>query len=435
MATSDRDPESEKRKDKAFDRVLAEAFSAEARKDCPDAETLAAFYERALAPAETAHWREHFTTCSRCQQALAAMAASDPNPLAAKEIEHLGESVAATAWLRRVLKWPRYLDPRTLAPLAAAAVLVVALWFTAHPPATSPSQIALEYSVAPPAPEPLVAENKAAPSPPPESYESSPSSSALQQSSRAPLPRLAMPRSAPVSPAPPAQSASAAPEQSQSAPSGSEEQSVPQVPAASESREQSASDSTASSGVAGGIGSGSGAAAGGAVAGGTPAPNSAPEQARGEEETASAGATNEAIATVAPTAKLTGAIASFGGIVAAAQSNSLVVWQFGRNGYIARSTDSGATWTPQSSPVHTDLLAGSAPSETICWLVGRRGAILRSVDGIHWQLVPSPPQAEQNSQPPDWTWIEAHDALSAVVGTKDGRRFSTSDAGKTWQPQ
>jgi hypothetical protein len=31
--------------------------------------------------------------------------------------------------------------------------------------------------------------------------------------------------------------------------------------------------------------------------------------------------------------------------------------------------------------------------------------------------------------------VEARDALSVVIRTENGRRFSTSDGGKTWQPQ
>lgn len=119
----------------------------------------------------------------------------------------------------------------------------------------------------------------------------------------------------------------------------------------------------------------------------------------------------------------------------AARTNPQFVWRFGRRGRIERSTDGGATWAPQSSPVHADLVAGSAPSETVCWIVGRNATILRSTDGVNWQLVPSPKQAEQSAQPPDWTSVEARDAQSAVIGTEDGRHFSTSDAGKTWQPQ
>ena len=121
--------------------------------------------------------------------------------------------------------------------------------------------------------------------------------------------------------------------------------------------------------------------------------------------------------------------------LAAAKTNPQIIWRFGRRGRIERSSDGGATWTPQSSPVQTDLVAGSVPSETVCWLVGRNGTILRSIDGVNWQLVASPKQAEQYGQPPDWISVDARDAQSAVIGAEDGRHFSTSDAGKTWQPQ
>jgi photosystem II stability/assembly factor-like uncharacterized protein len=123
------------------------------------------------------------------------------------------------------------------------------------------------------------------------------------------------------------------------------------------------------------------------------------------------------------------------GDLVVAATNPQIVWRFGPRGHIERSTDGGNTWTPESSPVQADLLAGSAPSETVCWIVGRSGTILRSTDGLTWQIVPSPKPAEQNFQPPDWISVDAHDAQSAVIRTQDGRGFSTSDAGKTWRPR
>jgi hypothetical protein len=119
----------------------------------------------------------------------------------------------------------------------------------------------------------------------------------------------------------------------------------------------------------------------------------------------------------------------------AANSDSQIGWSFGGGGRIARSSDGGRTWVQQKSPVQTELLAGSAPSETVCWLVGRGGAIVRTTDGVKWELVASPEQAEQDGRAPDWTFVEARDALYAVIRTENGRRFFTSDGGKTWQPQ
>jgi hypothetical protein len=432
MASSDQDPEIEKRNAEAFERLLAEALSASvARKaECPDAETLAAFYERALAPAETAHWRAHFAGCSRCQQALAALAASDPNPLAEEEVAHLGELVAAASAPRAVaarprkLKWPWYFDPRTLVPLAAAAVFAGALWLAVRSPrVTSPETAS---SPASSTAEPMIAENKSAPPP------------SLAPSASVAARRAMQATAQNATPAPAAIAQSAAASQQAAKETSQSVVVTAAAPAAQapSSDEASAREANTTGSATGDAGENSSAGAAGAGAEPSPAANPAPEQPASVTESV----------VVQPKAPRVDALASSGRLErsqdqfvpvfsAAAKTNSQVVWRFGPRGRIERSTDGGRTWTPQSSPIQTDLLAGSAPSETVCWLVGRNGTILRSIDGVNWQIVPSPKQAEQNSQPPDWTFVDARDAQSAVIRAEDGRRFSTSDAGKSWQPQ
>jgi hypothetical protein len=429
MASSNQDPESEKRKDKAFDRILAEALSSAAHKDCPDAETLAAFYEHSLAPAETAHWRAHFAGCSRCQQTLAAMAASDPNPLAADEVARLGELVAASAPpaaapKSRVLNWPRFLDPRTLAPLAAAAVLAVALWATLHSPSPAPNEIAFQFPSVPPITEPPASES--APAPPSALAEPSAANSAAKKSSPATEQfAVSNPASAPPAPPPPAPRAmaqSAAPAQSDAAALDEAKETTPAELEQSAPPEQAQSASGSAAGSGGGVAAGASESTSAAAA--PPAVNGL------------VGGTVEGrLSAAAPRKEKIVRARAVSADKSVATTNPQVLWRFGSAGSIEHSTDGGATWTPQSSPVQTDLLAGSAPSETVCWLVGRNGVIVRTIDGMHWELVPSPPQAEQNSQPPDWTFIDARDAQSATIGAADGRRFSTTDAGKSWQPQ
>jgi photosystem II stability/assembly factor-like uncharacterized protein len=116
-------------------------------------------------------------------------------------------------------------------------------------------------------------------------------------------------------------------------------------------------------------------------------------------------------------------------------------WRFGPRGLIERLTNANAAgtaqpiWARQNSPLRADLLAGSAPSTTVCWIVGRAGAILRTTDGAAWQAIPSPASAARDGAAPDWVSVVARDANSATITSADGRSFSTSDAGKTWQPQ
>jgi photosystem II stability/assembly factor-like uncharacterized protein len=71
------------------------------------------------------------------------------------------------------------------------------------------------------------------------------------------------------------------------------------------------------------------------------------------------------------------------------------------------------------------ILAGAAPTAKICWVVGAGGTILRTTNGGHWKTIRPPVET-------DFVRVEAADALSATVTAMDGRKFSTSDGGKSW---
>jgi photosystem II stability/assembly factor-like uncharacterized protein len=75
--------------------------------------------------------------------------------------------------------------------------------------------------------------------------------------------------------------------------------------------------------------------------------------------------------------------------------------------------------------VSTDLVAGTAPASTVCWVVGRTGTVLLTVDGRRWERLPFP-------EPVDVVSVQASDARTATVTTADGRRFRSTDAGRTW---
>jgi photosystem II stability/assembly factor-like uncharacterized protein len=85
----------------------------------------------------------------------------------------------------------------------------------------------------------------------------------------------------------------------------------------------------------------------------------------------------------------------------------------------------------QASPSPEDWLAGAAVSDTVCWLVGRRGAIARTLDGEHWENIAPPLQPAG----PDWVGIAGADTQTATITASDGRKFVTTDGGKTWQQQ
>lgn len=101
-------------------------------------------------------------------------------------------------------------------------------------------------------------------------------------------------------------------------------------------------------------------------------------------------------------------------------------WRIVGNGAVERSMDGGSTWQQQQTGVNVALTAGTSPSPSVCWLVGAAGTVLLSTDGRSWRRVAFPEAA-------DLIAVRATDAQSATVTTADGRTFSTSDGGQTWQ--
>jgi hypothetical protein len=102
-----------------------------------------------------------------------------------------------------------------------------------------------------------------------------------------------------------------------------------------------------------------------------------------------------------------------------------ILWMMRSAGEVERSEDGGTTWKPEYLETRALIVAGSAPTAKICWLVGASGTILRTTDGARWKAI-SPPEAT------DFARVEATDALTATVTAIDGRKFSTSDGGKSW---
>ena len=102
-----------------------------------------------------------------------------------------------------------------------------------------------------------------------------------------------------------------------------------------------------------------------------------------------------------------------------------ILWMITGADAIEKSGDGGATWKLEYLETHARIIAGSAPSVKICWLVGEGGTILRTTNGAHWKTIKPPEETE-------FVRVEATDALTATVTTLDGRKFSTSDGGKSW---
>jgi hypothetical protein len=92
---------------------------------------------------------------------------------------------------------------------------------------------------------------------------------------------------------------------------------------------------------------------------------------------------------------------------------------------VERSTNGGANWDAVPTGVAAVLTAGAAPTITVCWVVGRGGVVLLSTDGRTWRRVAFPEMTDLSA-------VRAVDARTASVSTADGRIFSTSDGGLTW---
>ncbi len=84
---------------------------------------------------------------------------------------------------------------------------------------------------------------------------------------------------------------------------------------------------------------------------------------------------------------------------------------------VERSTNGGASWNAVPTGIAAVLTAG---------VVGRGGVVLLSTDGRTWRRVAFPEIADLSA-------VQATDARTASVSTADGRLFSTSDGGVTWE--
>ena len=159
MDSQEKDESRARLREEALARRMGEALdriSPAGAGDCPDAESIAAYYERALQPEEMAQWEGHFAGCSRCRKILAVLAASIDAPLAETEVARLGELVAAATRPAngpppppaRVIKSSRFdWRARWLAPaLGVAAVLAV--WLAMRAPWRTPGQERSETLVA-----------------------------------------------------------------------------------------------------------------------------------------------------------------------------------------------------------------------------------------------------------------------------------------------
>ncbi len=120
---------------------------------------------------------------------------------------------------------------------------------------------------------------------------------------------------------------------------------------------------------------------------------------------------------------------------AVAASDPSTVVAVGRNGTILRTTDGGATWTPQSGGTTNNLLGVACPNADTGTAVGEFGTILRTNDGGNtWSA--------QSSGFPNGSLV-AVSFVDARTGTAVGYYnlpifpiiLRTTNGGETWMPQ
>jgi hypothetical protein len=422
-------------RDRNFEKALAshvqatsQAETSSASPSCADLEALAAYHEGALSPEQRNLWKAHIQACSRCQEILAQLQATDAIPLDLPDHSEKQKSVRVPVLKPRTPSLWRWAAP---AGALAAGLLV---WVTVREnkplqvpkPATSSAPIAAPK---PPEPEAKTQSTTTIPS----EANSSAGTKVSGAVRRNPEPN----RSAEFAPAP-SKPASAirerTAEDSANLNAGAPPQ--PEVGDRADAVKKDLKEKVPASRLS--------AAA--------PAPAPAPEApikipAVSETVTVESGSPAPLQTTNSATANPSDQFAlqqkqdlplsgrSYNQLVAVANNLGARIiaaphgpaqWRIGAAGIVEHSSDAGATWTLQSTGVVADLLAGSATSDKVCWLVGRAGTILRTTDGgAHWSKVP-PPIVD------DFASVFAVNARQATISPAHGT-YQTKDAGSTWK--
>jgi hypothetical protein len=100
-----------------------------------------------------------------------------------------------------------------------------------------------------------------------------------------------------------------------------------------------------------------------------------------------------------------------------------VRWRIVNGSSVERSLNAGASWAVVWAVKDSRLIAGHAPSSSVAWVVGR--GILVTTDGTRFDPVPF-------TENVDLVSVVAVDDRQATVTTVDGRRFTTTNRGQSW---
>jgi hypothetical protein len=440
---------------------------------CPDASVLAAYYEQTFPAGQRERWEEHFSTCARCREGLAALARIEAADSAQKR-------ASASTWWRA-----RRLLPAAAVAFSAAAVVAVVVFIRSNPSKLSNrTEIALQSAsidtelkkeVGPTAASgsgvagsaPKIAMNKAAErreSAPFRELSASPQKAASLADAEAPgalharrksaarakpqgmrdemaaypernaldkrldlAERPAMEGGGAAKAPPPSMAREYAQREATGAPAATAPQSPRAGALGAAGAAPAASAAPASAAVAGAAASsvgGSGSAPVSASASSIPASNTATANIATRTKSETLGGALGGNSRSAIESSSTAGAPAASAVVVSPPDHS-VVWMIGAHGSISRFIP-GSPWLREQSGVDADLTAGAAPSAGACWVVGRSGTIVRTTDGMHWQRISSPTNA-------DLTGVSAQSASDATVVAADGQRYVTSDGGTTWR--
>jgi len=340
--------------------------------NCPGPDILAAYFERSLDKEETARYEEHLSRCVRCRGQVAALDRADAPGGAQPPQPSLG------LWLR---------DWRRLTPVAAALIVVVAVWIARRP--------TLKQAAEPPQ---LVAMSQP---------EQAPTTSVGPES-----PREARPAPGSTPTAKPAKTGGK-PLFRDTAPPKSKEAETDSLAAGAAASPAPAPPAT----FGGHLEQDATASNAEAI---SPASSSVEmkNHPAAAARLSAQGPKEEARALEAVDRRSTTAMIS--------TPDPKVLWRIADGGFVERSQDGGASWQAQLPVAGAQPTAGSAPSETVCWLVGRGGLIALTTNAKDWKRIPA-------AVPADFVAITARDDSTATVTTVDGHQFMTRDGGAHWK--
>jgi len=384
-------------RDQSLERLLKESLRTPLRApqpgSCLDAETLAAWVDGSLAGGQLAAAQEHAADCVACQSTLAALARATP------------AAVSRERW------WPRGLNARWLVPVAATAT-ALAIWVA----------VPRDEYTRPPEQESAAAARTPLPQTEATSEPSAAADAPVSSGDRGAEPRPLEQRAAEPSAA-----------ASEGASAGARSVAAPPLEQSASEFRLEATEKTAAveapterqDAVGRSEALAPQAAAPAAVSAEADerrdnAPAAGRAEARAQQPAAPAPAPAQAARSEALSASLAPPR------VEIVSPNGSSRWRIGPAGAIEYSTNAGGSWQATPSGVTADLTAGASPSGTVCWVVGRTGTVLVTTDGRQWRRLTFPVAV-------DLAAVQATDARTAAVTSRDGRRFRTDDGGATWE--